>query len=101
MGFHGEMSVFSVRLEAHAAIHFHGAGPAATVLALLAANALYRQLRPRPVNPIAVMIETGAAFIPFTALSAPITYLCARTDHALIDQALFCFDRWLGFDWDR
>jgi membrane-associated phospholipid phosphatase len=82
-------------------VRFHDMRATLVVFALLLANAGYRQLRREPENPITVMIETAAAFIAFTAVWAPLSYLSARNSHALIDPVLSHLDHLMGFDWNR
>jgi membrane-associated phospholipid phosphatase len=70
------------------------------IVALLALAFVYRRFRRTPNDVIATTIEAAAAFIGFVSVSTPITYLCARTRHEMIDFPLRQFDHALGFDWD-
>lgn len=65
---------------------------------LLVLRALYVLVRPgaRIVHNV---LENGAGIVAYTAILAPVSYLCARNTMPPFDAQLHAADAWLGYDW--
>ena len=66
--------------------------------AMLALRAIYVTVRPG-ARIVHALLENGAGIIAYTAILAPVSYLCARNTMPLFDDVLHAADARLGFDW--
>ncbi|MDP9095398.1 MAG: phosphatase PAP2 family protein [Pseudomonadota bacterium] len=70
----------------------------AIAAAILALRAVYLAVRPG-AQVVHRLLENWAGIIAYTAIVAPVSYLCARNSRPLFNDALLAADRWLGYDW--
>lgn len=70
----------------------------AIVAALLSLRAGYVLLRP-DAQIIHTLLENGAGIIAYTAILAPVSYVCARNSLPLFNDAFQAADLALGYDW--
>lgn len=70
----------------------------AIVAVILALRAAYVTVRPG-AQTVHRVLENGAGIIAYTAIVAPVSYLCARNSQPLFNDLLLATDRWLGYDW--
>lgn len=68
------------------------------VAVLLGLRAVYVTVRPG-ARIIHTVLENGASIIAYTAVMAPVTYLCARNSMPLFDDVFRMADAWMGYDW--
>lgn len=67
-------------------------------MALLALRAIYVLVRPG-ARIVHTLLENGAGLVAYTAIMAPVSYLCARNTMPLFDDVLYAADARLGYDW--
>ena len=70
----------------------------AIVAGILLFRAIYVAARP-DARTLHTLFETAAGVIAYTAILAPVSYLCARNSMTPFDDALRAGDAMLGFDW--
>lgn len=70
----------------------------AIVAAILLLRAGYVMRRPH-ARIIHTLLENGAGIIAYTAILAPVSYLCARNSLPLFNDAFNAADLALGYDW--
>ncbi|RYY09851.1 MAG: phosphatase PAP2 family protein [Alphaproteobacteria bacterium] len=66
--------------------------------AMLAVRALYVAVRPG-ARIVHTVLENGAGIVAYTAILAPVSYLCARNTMPLFDDVFHAADARLGYDW--
>jgi len=66
--------------------------------AMLALRAIYVMVRPG-ARMVHSLLENGAGVVAYSAILAPVSYLCARNTMPLFDDVLHAADVWLGYDW--
>ena len=66
--------------------------------AMLALRAIYVAVRPG-ARVVHTLMENGAGIIAYSAILAPVSYLCARNTMPLFDDVLHAADARLGYDW--
>jgi len=67
--------------------------------AMLAFRAIYVIVRPG-ARIVHSLVENGAGIVAYTAILAPVSYLCARNAMPLFDHVFQRADVWMGYDWE-